>query len=981
MDATPPAPPLAALERRDDFVGRHIGPNAGEIASMLASIGVASLAELVAQTVPAAIRLPAPLPLAGPRSEIEALAELQAIARRNDRRHSLIGMGYADSVTPAVVLRNLLENPGWYTAYTPYQAELAQGRLEALLNYQQMVIDLSGLELANASLLDEATAAAEAMSMARRVSKSAAQRFFVDAACLPQTADVLRTRATWFGFELVFGTPAEAARHEVFGALFQYPDDAGEVADLSASIAAVKARGGVVAVASDLMALVLLRSPGEMGADIALGSAQRFGVPLGFGGPHAAFFATRDEYKRAVPGRIIGVSVDARGKRALRMALQTREQHIRREKANSNICTSQVLLANIAGMYAVYHGPQGLRSIAGRIHRLAALLAAGLREGGIELGSRHFFDTVRLRLAGRAAAVVTAAADAGYNLRLVSADELAIAINEKTTRADVAALIQLIAGVAADLDGLDEQLRRADPFLPASLLRQDAILTHPVFNSHHTEHQMLRYLKKLQNRDLALDHSMISLGSCTMKLNASSEMIPITWPEFSDVHPFAPLDQAQGYLRMIADLEAWLKAITGFDAICLQPNSGAQGEYAGLVAIARYHASRGEGRRNVCLIPKSAHGTNPATAQMCGMRVVVVDCDDSGNIDVADLAAKAAQHAANLACLMITYPSTHGVFEEAISEICAIVHQHGGQVYMDGANLNAQVGLTSPALIGADVSHMNLHKTFCIPHGGGGPGMGPIGLKAHLAPFMANHCVQPVAGPHRGQGAVAAAPWGSASILPISWMYIAMMGGSGLTRATEVAILNANYIGTRLAPHYPVLYTGRNGRVAHECILDIRPLKAATGVSEIDIAKRLMDYGFHAPTVSFPVAGTMMVEPTESEAKGELDRFIAAMIGIRHEIRQIESGHWPADDNPLKRAPHTQADIVDEAWQRPYSRQQAAFPLPWVAENKFWPSVNRVDDVYGDRHLFCSCMPVDESDESDESAESGPVNHTSGVKT
>ncbi|MCM8611193.1 aminomethyl-transferring glycine dehydrogenase [Accumulibacter sp.] len=978
MDATPPAPPLAALERRDDFVGRHIGPNAGEIASMLASIGVASLAELVAQTVPAAIRLPAPLPLAGPRSEIEALAELQAIARRNQERHSLIGMGYADSVTPAVVLRNLLENPGWYTAYTPYQAELAQGRLEALLNYQQMVIDLTGLELANASLLDEATAAAEAMSMARRVSKSASQRFFVDAACFPQTADVLRTRATWFGFELVFGTAAEAARHEVFGALLQYPDDAGEVADLSAPIAAVRARGGVVAVASDLMALVLLRSPGAMGADIALGSAQRFGVPLGFGGPHAAFFATRDEYKRAVPGRIIGVSVDARGKRALRMALQTREQHIRREKANSNICTSQVLLANIAGMYAVYHGPQGLRSIASRIHRLAALLAAGLREAGIELGSRHFFDTVRLRLAGRVAALVTAAADAGYNLRPVSADVLAIAINEKTTRADIGALIRLIAGVDADLDRLDEQLRRADPFLPESLLRQDAILTHPVFNSHHTEHQMLRYLRRLQNRDLALDHSMISLGSCTMKLNASSEMIPITWPEFSDIHPFAPLDQAQGYLRMIADLEAWLRAITGFDAICLQPNSGAQGEYAGLVAIARYHASRGEGRRNVCLIPKSAHGTNPATAQMCGMRVVVVDCDDSGNIDVADLAAKAAQHAANLACLMITYPSTHGVFEEAISEVCAIVHRHGGQVYMDGANLNAQVGLTSPALIGADVSHMNLHKTFCIPHGGGGPGMGPIGLKAHLAPFMANHCVQPVAGPHRGQGAVAAAPWGSASILPISWMYIAMMGGSGLTRATEVAILNANYIGTRLAPHYPVLYTGRNGRVAHECILDIRPLKAATGVSEIDIAKRLMDYGFHAPTVSFPVAGTMMVEPTESEAKGELDRFIAAMISIRHEIRQIENGHWPADDSPLKRAPHTQADIVDETWQRPYSRQQAAFPLPWVADNKFWPSVNRVDDVYGDRHLFCSCMPVDESDES---AESEPVNHSSGVKT
>ena len=961
MDASIPSPPLSALEQRDAFVGRHIGPAAGEITAMLAAIGADSLEQLVEQTVPATIRRKAPLALPGPRPESEALAALRARASGNRIRHSLIGMGYADTLTPPVILRNVLENPGWYTAYTPYQAEIAQGRLEALLNYQQMVIDLTGLELANASLLDEASAAAEAMSMARRISKAKSNRFFVDAMCFPQTIDVLRTRAAYFGFELVFGAPADAAQQEVFGALFQYPNDHGEITDLGAPIAAVRSRGGVVAVAADLMALVLLRSPGAMGADIALGSAQRFGVPLGFGGPHAAFFATRDEHKRAVAGRIIGVSVDGRGKRALRMALQTREQHIRREKANSNICTAQVLLANLAGMYAVYHGPHGLRTIASRIHRLAALLAEGLRQAGIEVVTRHFFDTLRIDLGSRAPATYAAALDAGYNLRQVGTDVLGIAVNERTSRADIARLCKLIADREIDLDALDQRLQLADPTLPTELLRADAVLAHPVFHSHHTEHAMLRYLRKLQNRDLALDHSMISLGSCTMKLNATSEMIPITWPEFADLHPFAPLDQAQGYLQMIAELETWLRAITGFDAICMQPNSGAQGEYAGLVAIARYHASRGEAQRKVCLIPKSAHGTNPATAQMCGMRVVVVDCDDAGNIDVADLAGKAEQHAANLACLMITYPSTHGVFEEAVQEICAIVHRHGGQVYMDGANLNAQVGLTSPALIGADVSHMNLHKTFCIPHGGGGPGMGPIGVRAHLAPFLPNHCVQPVSGPHVGQGAVSAAPWGSASILPIAWMYIAMMGGSGLTRATEVAILNANYVASRLRPHYPVLYTGRNGRVAHECILDIRPLKAVTGISEIDIAKRLMDYGFHAPTVSFPVAGTMMVEPTESESQAELDRFIAAMIGIREEIRQIELGHWPADDNPLKHAPHTQADLVDEQWKRPYTRQEAVFPLPYVAENKFWPSVNRIDDVYGDRHLFCACPPVEEN--------------------
>ena len=948
---------LSFLEQRDEFVSRHIGPNPDEIAAMLAVIGAASLDQLIDQTVPAAIRLSAPPDLPEALPEHAALALLKSIAAKNVLKKSLIGMGYHDTLMPTVIQRNVLENPGWYTAYTPYQAEIAQGRLEALLNFQQMVIDLTGLELANASLLDEATAAAEAMTMARRVSKSASNTFFVDAACFPQTIDVLKTRAGYFGFELIFGTPQEAVGKAVFGALFQTPNDHGEIVDLTTQIAAVKAAGGVTAVATDLLALVLLKSPGAMDADIAFGSAQRFGVPLGFGGPHAAFFATRDEHKRSVAGRIIGVSIDARGNKALRMALQTREQHIRREKANSNICTSQVLLANLAGMYAVYHGPTGLRTIAARVHRLTGILAEGLRQGGVKVLTARYFDTLH---------VETDTDVPGFNLRRVSATVRGISLNEKTTRADVACLIEALTGKAVStvaFDMLDAQAAKSSPL--TDLLRSDAILTHPVFNTHHTEHAMLRYLKKLQNKDLALDHSMISLGSCTMKLNATSEMIPITWPEFSDIHPFVPLDQAAGYLEMIHSLEGWLRAITGFDAICMQPNAGSQGEYAGLVAIRRYHASRGEAHRSICLIPKSAHGTNPATAQMCGLSVIVVDCDDNGNVDIHDLQAKATQHAANLACLMITYPSTHGVFEEGIRDICAIVHEHGGQVYMDGANMNAQVGLTSPASIGADVSHMNLHKTFAIPHGGGGPGMGPIGLKAHLAPFMANHAVQPIPGLHRSegaQGAISAAPWGSASILPISWMYIAMLGGAGLKRATEIAILNANYIAAQLKPHYPVLYVGRNGRVAHECILDVRAIKANTGIAETDIAKRLMDYGFHAPTVSFPVAGTLMVEPTESEAKPELDRFIAAMISIREEIRMIENGHWPADNNPLKRAPHTQADIAcnDIDWNRPYTRQQAAFPLPWVAGNKFWPTVNRIDDVYGDRNLFCACIPLED---------------------
>jgi glycine dehydrogenase len=938
---------LAELEFRDEFIGRHIGPNEQSISAMLATIGAPSLDSLIEQTVPAAIRRSAPLDLPPAMTEHAALAKLKAIASKNVVKKSFIGQGYYGTYTPPVILRNVFENPGWYTAYTPYQAEIAQGRLEALLNYQQMVIDLTGLEIANASLLDEATAAAEAMTMARRVSKAKGNVFFVDQNCFAQTIDVVKTRAAYFGFELVFGEPQDAANHDLFGALLQYPNARGEVSDLTETIAAIKAKGAVIAVASDLMALVLLKSPGEMGADIALGSAQRFGVPMGFGGPHAAFFATREANVRSMPGRIIGVSKDSRGKVAYRMALQTREQHIRREKANSNICTSQVLLANMAGMYAVWHGPLGLKRIAERIQRLASILAAGLGVSG------QFFDTITAKVGAGETAALKAS---GFNVRFIDADTIGISIDETTTQDDIAALLQLL-GKGTDLAALD---MNAKPGIPPALRRSSAILAHPVFNTHHTEHQMLRYLKKLQNRDLALDHAMIPLGSCTMKLNAAAEMIPVSWPEFANLHPFAPLEQAQGYVEMIQGLERQLMAITGFDAICMQPNSGAQGEYAGLVAIRRYQAAQGQGQRNVCLIPTSAHGTNPATAQMCELTVVAVKCDDKGNIDVADLKAKAEQHADKLSCLMLTYPSTHGVFEEAVKDICTIVHQHGGQVYMDGANLNAQVGLCRPADIGADVSHINLHKTFSIPHGGGGPGMGPIGLKAHLAPFMANHVVQAIPGPHGGQSAVSAAPWGSASILNISWMFITMMGGEGLRHATKVAILNANYIAARLESHYPVLYKGTNGRVAHECILDIRALKAATGIAEIDIAKRLMDYGFHAPTVSFPVAGTLMVEPTESEDKAELDRFCEAMIAIREEIRGIEEGKWTLEQSPVKNAPHTEADVMEAEWTRAYTRQQAAFPLAWVAENKFWPYVNRIDDVHGDRNLFCACVPMEE---------------------
>ncbi|WP_455232633.1 aminomethyl-transferring glycine dehydrogenase [Geopseudomonas aromaticivorans] len=945
------------LLQPEAFLARHLGPDAAEQRAMLAALGVTSRSELIEQTMPPAIRLAGPLALPPALDEQAALARLRSYAEQNECWTSLIGMGYHASHTPPVILRNVLENPGWYTAYTPYQPEIAQGRLEALLNFQQLTSDLTGLELAGASLLDEATAAAEAMAMARRVAKSASNRFFVDANCHPQTLSVLQTRAAGFGFELVIDSPEQLGRHEVFGALLQYPDSHGEIRDLRPLIEQLHAQQALACVACDLLALVLLTPPGELGADIALGSAQRFGVPMGYGGPHAAFFATRDAFKRAMPGRIIGVSRDARGNVALRMALQTREQHIRREKANSNICTSQALLANLAGFYAVYHGPAGLRRIAGRVQRLTAILAQVLAQGGIRRLNRQFFDTLSLEVGGAQQAILASACAARINLRILGHGRVGLSLDETCSLDTVAQLVRVFLGAdhGFDLAALTDDETLAGG-IPAELARTSGFLAHPVFNSHHSETEMLRYLRQLEGKDLALNQAMIPLGSCTMKLNASSEMQPISWPEFASLHPFAPREQARGYQLMIGELEQWLCAITGFDAISLQPNSGAQGEYAGLLAIRHYQASRGEGGRDICLIPASAHGTNPASAQMAGLQVVVVDCDSSGNVDLADLKLKAAAAGARLACLMITYPSTHGVYEEGIRKICAAVHAHGGQVYMDGANMNAQVGLTRPADIGADVAHLNLHKTFCIPHGGGGPGMGPIGVRAHLAPFLANHPVVELDGPLAQNSAVSAAPWGSASILPISWMYIALMGPQ-LRDASEVAILNANYLAARLGDAYPVLYSGRNGRVAHECILDLRPLKAASGISEEDVAKRLMDYGFHAPTMSFPVPGTLMIEPTESESQAELDRFVEAMLAIRAEIARVESGEWPADNNPLKNAPHTLADVTG-AWARPYSIAEAVTPSAHTRAFKYWPAVNRVDNVYGDRHLFCGCVPV-----------------------
>lgn len=951
---------LSELEHAHAFIERHIGPSDSQQQQMLQAIGADSLAGLIRQIVPADIHLSQPPAVGEGATEAQALAELKSIANLNLRYKSYIGMGYHAVLTPPVILRNVLENPGWYTAYTPYQPEVSQGRLEALLNFQQVTQDLTGLELASASLLDEATAAAEAMAMAKRVSKlKQANRFFVAEDVHPQTLDVVRTRAETFGFEIVTGKAHEALEQEgVFGVLLQYLGTTGELHDYRALMAELKNRKIIISVVSDIMAQVLLAAPGAQGADIVLGSAQRFGVPMGYGGPHAAFFACRDEYKRAMPGRIIGVSRDAAGNTALRMAMQTREQHIRREKANSNICTSQVLLANIAGMYAVYHGPQGLKRIARRIHRFTDILAAGLVQRGMTLRHHTWFDTLTVEVADKAA-LLHRAMSAGINLRADLDGAVGIALDETTTRHDVLALFAVLLGDnhGLDIDTLDAALAHSSASIPPALLRTDDILAHPVFNQYHSETEMMRYLHRLESKDLALNQAMIPLGSCTMKLNAVAEMLPITWPEFAELHPFCPPDQALGYRQLITQLSDWLVRLTGYDAVCMQPNSGAQGEYAGLLAIRRYHESRGEGERTICLIPSSAHGTNPASAQMAGMQVVVVACDKQGNIDLNDLREKAQQSDEALSCIMVTYPSTHGVYEETIREVCQIVHQFGGQVYLDGANMNAQVGITSPGYIGADVSHLNLHKTFCIPHGGGGPGMGPIGVKTHLAPFVPGHQVVAINGVLTRQGAVSAAPFGSASILPISWMYIRMMGSEGLKQASQVAILNANYVATRLQEAYPVLYTGRDGRVAHECILDMRPLKERTGISEMDIAKRLIDYGFHAPTMSFPVAGTLMIEPTESESRVELERFIDAMLAIRAEIDRVAAGEWPQDDNPLVNAPHTQAELVAE-WSHPYSRELAVFPAGQA--HKYWPAVKRLDDVYGDRNLFCSCVPVSE---------------------
>jgi glycine dehydrogenase len=954
--------PAASLAPGDAFVPRHVGPDGAEIRQMLDLLGAPSLDALVDETIPAGIRLRRALDLPAARTEHELVEDLRALAGRNQVFRSFIGMGYHDCLVPAVIQRNVLENPGWYTAYTPYQAEIAQGRLEALLNFQTVVADLTGLPLAGASLLDEATAAAEAMHMCRAVAGHGRPAFFAAADCHPQTLAVVRTRARSLGIELRVGPAGEAdlSRGDVFGVLLQYPATDGRVVDHEALVRRVHEAGALVAVATDLLALTLLRAPGEFGADIAVGSSQRFGVPMGFGGPHAAFLSTRDEYKRQMPGRLIGVSKDAEGRMAYRMALQTREQHIRREKATSNICTAQVLLAVMAGMYAVYHGPQGLTAIARRVHALAAAFAEGLRRLGLDVGGEPFFDTVRVRLDPAAREKVLAAArQRRMNLRPYADDSVGVAFDEVASGADVQALLEVFAG-GRPAPPIDELAAGAPAELPAPLARRSGFLAHEVFNRHHSEHEMLRYMRMLEARDLSLTTSMIPLGSCTMKLNGTTEMLPVTWREFARLHPFAPAEQTRGYQELFTQLEAWLAEITGFAAVSLQPNAGSQGEYAGLLTIRAFHESRGEGHRDVCLIPVSAHGTNPASAAVAGFKVVAVACDAQGNIEVGDLRAKVEQHGRDLGALMVTYPSTHGVFEESIREVCQLVHEHGGQVYMDGANMNAQVGLTRPADIGADVCHLNLHKTFCIPHGGGGPGMGPIGVARHLAPFLPGHPVTGLGG-EKSFGTVSAAPYGSPSILTISWAYIALMGAAGLKHATEVAILNANYMAKRLEGHYAVLYTGRGGRVAHEFIVDARPFKVSADVEVEDVAKRLMDYGFHAPTMSFPVAGTLMIEPTESESKGELDRFCDAMIAIREEIRAIEEGRADRKDNVLKRAPHTARAVSADRWDRPYSREQAAYPAPWTKQHKFWPAVARIDNVYGDRNLFCSCPPLETS--------------------
>jgi len=941
--------PLRELEHHDAFIARHIGPNDAEIAQMLRVVGHDSLEALTDAIVPASIKSATPLALPAAISEVEALAKIRAIAQNNQVFRSFIGQGYYGTHTPNVILRNILENPAWYTAYTPYQAEISQGRMEALINFQTLCADLTGMEIANASLLDEGTAAAEAMTLAKRSAKSKSNVFFVSRGVHPQTLEVLRTRAEPMGIELHIGDDAQALELDSFGVLLQYPDTFGQVHDYKALADAVHARGGLVAVASDLLALTLIAAPGTWGADIVVGNSQRFGVPFGFGGPHAAFMACRDAYKRSMPGRLIGVSIDAEGRPAYRLALQTREQHIRREKATSNICTAQVLLAVMASMYAVYHGPEGLVRIARRTHRLAAILAGALRQAGVTVGP-DFFDTLHV-VDVDAEAIHAKAEAARINLRRIDARSLGISLDETTTRADIAALAALFGAKVDDIDALDAATADA---LPAGLLRDTEFLTHPVFNTHHSEHELLRYMRSLADKDLAMDRTMIPLGSCTMKLNATAEMIPVTWPEFGNIHPLAPASQALGYKQLIDGLEAMLVECTGYDAVSLQPNSGAQGEYAGLLAIRAYHRARGEGHRDICLIPDSAHGTNPASAQMCGMTVVVTKTDANGNVDVEDIRRNAEKYSDRLAAIMMTYPSTHGVFEEEVVEICEIIHQHGGQVYTDGANMNALVGVAKPGKWGSDVSHLNLHKTFCIPHGGGGPGVGPCAVKSHLAPFLPK-----TFGGEGDVGMVSAASFGSASILPISWMYVTMMGREGLRRATQLALLNANYIAKRLEPHYETLYTGRNGLVAHECILDLRPLKDATGISAEDVAKRLIDFGFHAPTLSFPVAGTLMVEPTESESLHELDRFIDAMIQIREEIRAVEEGKLDREDNPLRNAPHTAVAVSASEWTHAYPRELAAFPLPSLRLQKYWPPVARVDNVYGDKNVMCACIPVD----------------------
>lgn len=951
-----PSPSLRDLEHHSAFIERHIGPNDSEIAHMLRAVGYGSLEAMTDAIVPGSIKSTAPLSLPDAITEEEALAKVRAIATKNQVYKNFIGQGYYGTHTPKVILRNILENPAWYTAYTPYQAEISQGRMEALINFQTMVADLTGMEIANASLLDEATAAAEAMTLAKRSAKSKSDVFFVSKYVHPQTLEVLRTRAEPLGIALHIGEDSEAGGVDAFGVLLQYPDTLGRVLDHKALAEAVHARGGVVAVAADLLALTLIAAPGEWGADIVIGNSQRFGVPFGFGGPHAAFMACRDAYKRSMPGRLIGVSVDSEGKPAYRLTLQTREQHIRREKATSNICTAQVLLAVMASMYAVYHGPEGLTRIARRTHRLAAILAAALRGAGIRVDD-GFFDT--LHITGVDAEAIHAKANPQrINLRRIDAHSLSISLDETSTRGCVTALAKLFGVDIADIDTLDGTTADA---LPAGVMRTSAFLAHPVFNTHHSEHELLRYMRSLADKDLAMDRTMIPLGSCTMKLNATAEMIPVTWPEFASMHPLAPADQALGYQQLIDELEAMLVECTGYDAVSLQPNSGAQGEYAGLLAIRAYHRSRGETQRDICLIPESAHGTNPASAQMCGMQVVVTKCDSNGNVDVEDIRRAAEKYSDRLAAIMMTYPSTHGVFEEDVVAICDIVHAHGGQVYTDGANMNALVGVAQPGKWGSDVSHLNLHKTFCIPHGGGGPGVGPCAVKSHLAPFLPSKFSAAGGTADKGNavGMVSAASFGSASILPISWMYITMMGTNGLRKATQVALLNANYIAKRLAPHYETLYTGRNGLVAHECILDLRPLKDATGISAEDVAKRLIDFGFHAPTLSFPVAGTLMVEPTESESLHELDRFIDAMIQIRDEIRAVEEGKLDREDNPLKNAPHTATMVAGSEWAHAYPRELAAFPLPSLKQQKYWPPVARVDNVYGDKNVFCSCVPIE----------------------